>query len=163
MKYLRILLCVVAVVFMVTVFSSCDDDSESNRPDVTISVSYGEEVSVVDNDVYLVQGNDLQITGVYVRANRPGKTATMGPVTYAFNGITVGYNPVAPFGITVPTASLSPGRYLLTIGMTVAEVHCELAQAYAPIEVNIVSSQDDIPSDADNADGSLYPVRINLQ
>ena len=111
----------------------------------------------------MVRGNDLQITGVYVRANRPGKTATIGPVTYSLDGVTVGYNPVAPFGITVPTASLNPGSYLLTVSMTVAVVHCEIAQAYAPIAVNVVASADDIPSDANESEGPEYVVRINLQ
>lgn len=163
MKILRLLPLMMALVIPSLALTSCDDDDDSDMPDVTISLSYGEGAVAVDHQVYVVKGNDLTVTGVYVRANRPGKTATLGPVTYSFNGVVVGYNPVAPFGITLPTASLEPGQYVLTLSMTVAEVHCELAQGMASVPVNVVDSESDIPSNPDNDGGNTHEVKISLQ
>lgn len=162
MKLIRLSTILMAAMLMSFAMTSCDDDDGKNMPDVSISLSYGDNATVIDHEVYIVQGNDLVVTGVYVKANRPGKTATIGPVTYTLNGITIGYNPVAPFGITLPMAAMQPGKYILTIGMSVAEVHCELAQTTAQIPVNIVASADDIPS-IPNDDGSeQHAVRISF-
>lgn len=163
MKTLQLLSILIALLLPSIVLTSCNDDDDKNMPDITISLSYGENATAIDHEVYVVQGNDLTITGVYVKANRPGKNATIGPVTYSFNGIVVGYNPVAPFGITIPTASLEPGKYSLSLGMSVAELHCELAQAYAQVPVNIVASDTDIPSNPNDNGEAEHAVRISLQ
>lgn len=164
MKTLRFLPLMLTLFLPSLALTSCDnDDDNSNMPDVTISLSYGDGAVAVDHEVYVVQGNDLTVTGVFVKANRPGKTATLGPVTYTFNGVVVGYNPVAPFGLTLPTASLAPGQYLLTLGMTVAELHCELAQAVASVPVNVVADEADIPSNPNDDGDPQHAVRISLQ
>lgn len=163
MKLFRLTLAMLIALTASFAMTSCDGDDDKNMPDVSISLSYGDNATAIDHEVYIVQGNDLVVTGVYVKANRPGKTATIGPVTYSLNGIIVGYNPVAPFGITVPMATLTPGKYILTLGMSVAEVHCELAQSTAQVPVNIVASESDIPSNPNDDGAEQHAVRFSLQ
>lgn len=123
-------------------FTACSDDDDT--PDVNISVNYENGVQVADT-VYAVMGDTLKITGIDVKANRPGKKATGGIVTYNLNGVTYFVSAVAPYPCNIPTSDFVPGRYSLGMLMPVFEVDCTPATAYMAMPLKFVESADQIP------------------
>ncbi len=134
---------------------SCSD--EDDLPQVSISLTYDENATIVGNEVYVVKPNSFVVESLNVEAVRPGHTATNGPVAYWFDGIPLGVNPVEPFGITIPTENLLVGRHRLAMEFRVAEEGCGLATASALVIVHVVKDVTDIPTDDDPT------LRMNLE
>ena len=60
MKILRLLPLMMALVIPSLALTSCDDDDDSDMPDVTISLSYGEGAVAVDHQVYVSRATTLR-------------------------------------------------------------------------------------------------------
>lgn len=138
----KLLFLIFALPLLTVVTASCDNDG--NVPNVDIKMSYA-NATVVDSKVYVVKPDTLIVKSVTVTAVDKGHAATNGPVTYWFDGVPVLTNPVAPFGVKIPTDDLEVGKYALQFSMPVYEEGCELATAAGAITVNVVGSPDDIP------------------
>jgi len=123
--------------------TACSDDDDT--PDVDISVNYENGVQVEDT-VYAVMGDTLKITGIEVKAKRPGKKATGGIVTYNLNGVTYFVSAVAPYPCYIPTSDFVAGRYVLGMLMPIFEVDCTPATAYMEMPLKFVENADQIPS-----------------
>ncbi len=126
-------------------FTSCSSDDE--KPQVNIDLTYG-NASVIDGQVYVVQPDTFKILSVAVTPVREGHKATNGPVSYFMNGVPMGTNPVAPFGVNILTSELTPGAYAVQMFMPVYEEGCELANAVAQIQLNVLSDSTQLPSAA---------------
>lgn len=134
---------------LVAALTACHDDDD--MPQVNLKVQYNSPV--VDGEVYVVKPNDFKIESVDVTAVREGHKATNGPVSYFINAIPVGTNPVSPYGITIPTADLEIGKFVVQMVMPIYEVDCTMATAVSQITVNVVENESDIPETAVPSNG----------
>ncbi len=153
-KFLSILL---ALPLLVS-FTSCHDDD--NLPQVKINVTYASPV--VDHAVYVVKPDTFKVESVNVVALRPGHVATNGPVSYWFNGVSLGTNFAPPFGIKIPTENLSVGSYFMTMEMTVLEEGCEMATLTSSVKVCVVEDESEIPESAGGETRSM-PVEYTIR
>lgn len=129
---------------MMAFIASCSDD-DNELPQVDINFSY-ENAVVSSNEVYVVQPDTFVIESINVTATRPNHVATcVGPVNYWLDGHALGSTFVAPFGISIPTESLSLGRHTLTVNMGIAEEGSSLGTAVSAITFNVVADASDIP------------------
>lgn len=142
MKKLFLALLALPLIGMMTACSSDDD-----MPQVNIDLNYGNS-TVVDNQVYVVKPDTFKIESVTVTAAREGKKATNGPVSYFINGVPLGTNPVAPYGIELPTDDMEVGSYAIQLYMPIYEQGCELASSVSEIRLNVVADSADIPTAA---------------
>ncbi len=137
--------------------SSCSE--EDKLPNVNMTLTYESGV-VSDGMVYIVQPDDLIVKSINITAVNQGHKATSGPVTYWLNGMSLGTNPEAPFGITIPTKNLEPGKYALQLSMPVYEEDCELSTATAVVVVNVVADVQELPDVSDGQELNLsYTLR----
>ena len=60
----------------------------------------------------------------------------------------IGYSPVAPYGIDVPTATVGVGNHLLDLRMAIVQVDKSVANALISYPIKVVASADDIPDPA---------------
>lgn len=123
-------------------FTSCDDDD--NMPNVRISIDYG-NATVVDNAVYVVKPDTLKVLAVTVKAVNTDHNATLGPVTYSFDGVPSAVVPVSPYPVNIATKDIPVGSHVLELSATVAEEGCSLATIAAAVKVNVVENASDIP------------------
>lgn len=130
-------------------FSSCDDDND--MPDVTMNVSMSNVVQY-DGITYVVAGDTIKVNSVTVKPVTGGNAAIAGGVTYIWdvytNEMSVGYSPVAPYGIDVPTATVGVGNHLLDLRMAIVQVDKSVANAFISYPIKVVASADDIPDPA---------------
>ena len=68
-KFLKLLVLPLLACLPMTVFVSCGDDDDT--PDVDLSISI-EDATVVDDVIYVVKGETLEITAVNIKNNEPG-------------------------------------------------------------------------------------------
>lgn len=127
-------------------FTSCDDNDDV--PDVDFNVTFS-KAQFADDQVYVVQGDTIDIQSVEAINNEQGKGVTIPYVNYYFDGIFVGQNPIAPYGfdIVVPD-NVIIGKHTLQISCPVFAVDKAPGYAVVTYTVNVVQSDDDIPSDA---------------
>lgn len=140
----KLLLALLALPLLAS-FASCSSDDD--MPQVNIDLTYG-NASVIDGQVYVVQPDTFRILSVAVTPVREGHKATNGPVSYFMNGVPVGTSPVAPFGVNILTSDLKPGAYAVQMFMPVYEEGCELANAVAQIQLNVLADSTQLPSAA---------------
>jgi len=127
-------------------FTACSDDDD-NMPDVNLNLTYG-NAQVVDDEVYVVKPDTFRIDRVEVTAVNPDKKATNGPVSYFINAVPLGTNPVAPFGMVLPTTDMKVGSYVIQMVMPIYEEGSELSTAVAQVKLNVVADSAEIPSAA---------------
>lgn len=153
---------------MLAAFTACDSDDD--MPQVDLSFDFA-NVKMVNGQAYVVAPDTFKITAINIKAIRPDHSATNGPVSYALNGVWVGTNPIAPFGITLVTTTapadstsfptLPVGKYTLTYSMPIYEEDCEIATGAGGLVINVVSDSTSIPADTTAAVN--HPVDINVQ
>lgn len=125
--------------------TACHDDGD-DLPAVDIDVTYTNG-TVVNGQVYVVQGQEFGVASIVTTATRDGKNATNGAVSYWINNIPIGTTDVEPFGFTLSQEwTAQPGYFYIEFMMPVYEEGCSLATAYARVKVNVVASAEDIPS-----------------
>lgn len=138
----RLLHALLALPLLASMVSCSSDD---DMPDVTLNVTYGNS-TVVDKQVYVVKPDTFRIDRLDVTAVSADKKAANGPVSYFLNAVPLGTNPVAPFGIAIPTRDMQAGSYVLQLTMPVYEEGCELSTLFTQIQLNVVDDQSDIPT-----------------
>lgn len=145
-KFLSLLLIAIPLSFAVT---SCNDDNDLPNVDMSIAISGGQRV---DNVIYVVQGDTLQIDSIGVTNNEPGKAAAITAATYYWDYQRLGTSLLPPYGFavvtTAPTANTpgTPlGKHLLEITCPLLAVDKEVATCVLAYTVQVVASPDDIP------------------
>lgn len=138
-KYLSLLLLLLPTMAFVT---SCSD--ESDLPDVDFDVNF-ENVTTIDNVLYVVQGESFEITSIDVISN-DGKNAMITNANYYWDYQFIGSSIEPPFGFKIevtPEASL--GKHVLQIDCPLFVQDKEPATALVSFAVNVVASLDDLP------------------
>lgn len=161
MKKILLLLLALPLLFAAT---SCDSDND--LPDVMITVNYRNAVDY--NDVlYVVQGDTLMIDSVGVQPATPnGKATQILGVSYRLNGWLVANNPIPPFGVAIPTDSLTPSAMVLSMQMPVLQIDKTPGTAYIKRRIQLVGSESELPVPADSvtrAQPQLTIVSAELQ
>lgn len=119
---------------------SCHD--EDDIPDVNVSITL-DNVVVKGNVIYTVQETPLDITSISVEG--VGSRALVTSVTYFWDGIRIGWNPLAPFSATIPGNAVSEGNHVLGISMEVAQEGKPLGFCATTYNVKAVAGTDDLP------------------
>lgn len=71
--------------------------------DLSISI---EDATVVDDVIYVVKGETLEITAVNIKNNEPGKKALITSATYFVDGVRLGTNIIPPYGFEIPLSAM---------------------------------------------------------
>ncbi len=148
MKKWYYLLILAILPVMAAAFTSCDDDDD--LPDVNISLTV-DKGKVVDDVMYVVQGDTLQIASINVENNDNGKGAGITNVNYYWDGYYYAPSVFSPFGMTFPTSDQTPiGDHSIDITCTVLAVDKSISTAVLSYPVKVVASADDIPQVTDS-------------
>lgn len=141
--------------------TACHDDNES--PQVNISFTYGENVRVVNSDLYIVKGEDFSVESINCEAVRPNTVAVVtGPVNYWLDGMPLFTTGLAPFKVTFSTTDLVAGRHTLTVQMGIAEEGCALGMGVTQIGFNVVTDATEIPTPSGD-ESQTQPVEHTMQ
>lgn len=142
-KFLYLLL----VLPLVTLLAACsDDDNSKDLPEVSMNLQYSG--AVMDNhQLYAVKGDTITIQNVSVTPLPGTKKATLGEVTYAFDGLPFFRSIVTPYTAQIVTNNLPVGKYSFTVVATVFQVDKEIAFATFTYPVNIVATASELPGD----------------
>lgn len=132
-------------------FTSCNDDDD--LPDVSMGITV-EKARVLNDTIFVVQGDSIEIASIDIRNNESGKGAIVTQAEYLFAGISY-LTPVAPFAWRLATSAdpndfyyIPTGNYPLVIRCNIAAEDKSLAFGIMEFNVHIVASADDIPADA---------------
>jgi hypothetical protein len=125
---------------------SCSDDND--LPDVSFNIVVGTNNTIVDNTIYVPQGDDLSVQQLSCTNNDVNKAAVITNATYFLDGYRLGTTLVAPFTISIPTTDLSVGKHTLSIETTVLAVDKTPAFAVVSYPVEVVASASDMPGAA---------------
>lgn len=130
--------------------TSCSDDDD--LPNVTMSIDIS-NAQRIDNVIYVVQGDTLDINSINVVNNDSGKAAAITAATYYWDYQRLGVSMLPPYGFsivtTAPTGDLpgTPlGKHLLEIECPLLAVDKEVATAVMVYTVQVVASAADIPA-----------------
>lgn len=140
-KFLYLLL----VLPLVGLLAACSKDDAKDLPEVSLSLDYSGAASV-NGELYAIQGDTVTIENLTVTPLPGAKKATLGEVTYGFDGVPFFRSIVSPYATKILTADLKPGQYLLTVVATVFQVDKEVAFATFTYPLNIVGMAEDIPA-----------------
>lgn len=150
-KYSSILLSALAVA-SAAAFTSCDDDND--LPDVSMSITIDGGVFDTDGDIYVVQGDQLNVQSVNIINNIQGQAAAITYANYYWNYRLVAASTLPPFGCEALTDADTPvGKYELEISTNVLAVDKELATAVLDYDVIVVPDASMIPP---TATGTTY-------
>lgn len=146
-KILSLLLLALPLTFAL---SSCSDEDDMPNVDMSLNISGG---TMVDNTIYLVQGDTLVINGINVTNNEAGKAAAVTAATYFWDYTRLGTAMLPPYGFKIITTKAvdnlpgTPlGRHLLEIECPLIAVDKEVATAIMAYTVQVVENADDIPA-----------------
>lgn len=128
-------------------FVSCDDDN--TLPNVSFTVDFnGCAINPDNGDIYVVQGDTLQISSISVKNLESDKAAAITDAEYYWNYAFIGNNPFSPYGFEIYTENVPTGNNALTIRTSVVAVDKEPAFAVLGYNVKVVADSSDIPSNA---------------
>ncbi len=130
---------------------SCDDDNDLPNVEIYATFEGGTQVGDV---YYIVQGQELQVTGVNL-VNHGEKEATLGGVRYFWDYMPIGTTITSPYAINVATGELPVGNHLLQAEMPVYAVGYSICTGYMAKKIAIVAEQEDIPSVESPADPTV--------
>lgn len=133
-------------------FASCGDD---DLPNVKFTVNYDGGIGA-DGVIYVVQGDELAITGLYVTPYDTRHSAAIAEAVYYWDGIPAGATVVVPFGRAFDTAMYSVGDHFIQIRCNLVETDCAPAVGVVTLPVRIVASADEIPSTGEGS-GTVVP------
>ena len=146
MKKIRTLLFTALTLGACAGFTSCSDD-DNDLPDVTFEVSIEGGVFDDDGDIYVVQGDVLNVTSVTVKNNEPNKGATIANLSYYLEGIYLGTTNLPPFSCRDITGPDTPvGDYDLDITCNVLAVDKEVAVAALDYDIEVVPDASYLPA-----------------
>lgn len=125
-------------------FVACQDDND--LPKVKLEVDFG-EATVVDNTVYVVQGESFEVTGIKVINEESDKNAGITQASYYWDYYYLGTAVQPPYGFEVQLDDNTPvGRHLLEIESPLFAVDKAPAFAVMAFDIEVVASADDLPS-----------------
>lgn len=149
MKKFRTLFLSVLAVALCAGFTSCDDDDD--LPNVNMGITIEGGVFGPDGDIYVVQGDQLNILSVNVQNNVPNQGAALANVSYYLNSIYLGTTNLPPFSCNEITGENTPvGEYDLDITCNVLAVDKELAIASLDYDIEVVPDASYIPVGSTN-------------
>lgn len=156
-NFLKLLALPLLVCLPMMTFVSCSDDDDT--PDVSMSISV-EGATVVDDVIYVVKGETLEVTSVNITNNEPGKKAMITAAAYYFDGFRVGVLIVPPYGLKIPMdKDVSIGKHAMQIVCDIAAEGKALGIAALDYDVVVVEDAADIPSGkVSDKIGSTVPV-----
>lgn len=149
-KIFSILLLALPLAFMTT---SCSDDDDLPNVDITVNMSNCKQL---DDVVYVVRGQILNIDGITVKNLDSNKPALITRASYFWDYTLLGTSVVAPYGFEIATIAPDEegvggtplGKHLLEIEMPVLAEDKAVATGVVAFVVQVVESEDDIPADA---------------
>ena len=129
---------------------SCD----SNKiPDVDIVATF-DGGTQVDDLYYVVQGDELQVTGIHVVND--DIQASIGNVTYYWDYTPIGISTTAPYALNISTDEVSIGYHILTAEMPVYAVGYSISSGFMAKKIVVVADYDDIPTDSTPGDTNTH-------
>ncbi len=138
--------------------ASCDHSDDVPDVDVTVTVS---GCTVVDNVVYIVQGNGFKVESVNLE-NHGTKNAVIGSVVYLWDYSRVGDSVIAPYSYNFNTSATELGDHLFQLEAAVYAVDYSPAIAFLSYDVVVVASADDIPGDAPDDPATTYQLHAKI-
>ncbi len=129
---------------LMTAFTSCSDDDDV--PDVDIKLEFAATNTVINNEVYVVKPEDIQVVAVKVTSNIKDQNAGTSNVSYFLDGYPMGTNYISPYGINIPTKDLDPGTYNLAYSLPVFQENHSIGSAAGGMKIHVVADAADIPS-----------------
>lgn len=143
-KILKLMIMPLLVCLPVAMLVSCSDDDDT--PDVSLSISV-DGATVVDDVIYVVKGETLDIASVNIVNNEQGKNALVTSAAYYFDGFRMGVVIVPPYGMKIPMANdIALGKHSMQIVCDVAAEGKALGIAAMNYIVVVVEDASDIPS-----------------
>jgi hypothetical protein len=128
--------------------TSCDDDDD--LPNVEMSVAFS-NCKIVDDVVFVVQGDTLTIDSVTVTNLEKGKAAAITSATYYWDAVRLGTAVVSPFRFQIATSESTPlGEHLLQIETPVLAVDKAAAVGMMNYTVMVVADSLALPGDTIN-------------
>ena len=149
-KLFTLLMALPLALLSLTTTSSSDDDKDLPDVDFTLQV---ENAQIVDNTIYVVQGDTLKVTAIDVTAVSGSKDCGIARATYFIDGV-IAYNTIfPPFGAEFPTykadgdqPGTSIGNHTMLIEMTVLQVKKEIGIAALGYNIKVVEDESQIPT-----------------
>lgn len=123
-------------------FVACDDDNDLPNVEVYATFEGGTQVG---DSYYVVQGDELQVTGVTL-VNHDTKEAAIGGVRYFWDYMPIGTTITQPYAINIATAELPVGSHLLQAEMPIYAVGYSICTGFMAKKIVIVASTEDIPT-----------------
>lgn len=148
-KLFSLLLLALPLTFLAT---SCSDDDDLPNVDITVKMS---NCKKLDNTIYVVRGQTLDIDGITVKNLDGDKPALITQATYYWDYYVLGTSVIAPYGFQIATVAPTEevegtplGKHLLVIEMPVLAEDKSVATGIVDFVVQVVESEDQIPADA---------------
>jgi hypothetical protein len=143
------------------VTTSCDDDGESDLPDVdvTATISGG---TFYEGEIYIVQGQALTIESMTLD-NYTKQDGAIGSVTYYWDHYLFSTQMVQPFTFTIQTSEQTVGKHLLQAQMPIYVAGYSVCWGFIQYYVNIVATADDMPEGAYIAGNQITMVDCAIQ
>ncbi len=132
-------------------FASCNNDDD-DLPNVSLGITIEGGVFGPDGDIYVVQGDQLNVLSVDVQNNVQGQNAALANVSYYFDSRYIGTTNTPPFSCLNLTGEDTPvGDYDLDITCNVLAVDKELAIASMDYDIEVVPDASYIPVGSTNS------------
>lgn len=146
MKKIFALIMPVIAMFALT---SCHDDDD--LPDVAFNVQIENAVRA-DGKVYVVQGQDFEVSAITVENHEAGKRAMITNANFYWDSYYIGSAVQPPFGFEISVEPETPvGRHTLDIECPLYAEGKEPATALVYFTVEVVASADDLPETGETA------------
>ena len=138
-KFLTFLLPVIAMFAL----SSCHDDKDLPDVDFNFEIANGTRV---DGQLYVVQGDTLEIEAITVTNKEQGQGAMITSASYYWDYYYLGASIQPPYGFEIFVDENTPvGRHVLDVECPLYASDKEPATAVVSFDVQVVASADDIP------------------
>ncbi len=137
-------------------FVSCDDDKDLPNVEIYATFDGGTQV---DDVYYIVQGQELQVTGVTL-VNHDDKEASLGGVRYFWDYMPIGTTITQPYAITISTEEMPVGNHLLQAEMPIYAVGYSICTGFMAKKIAVVAEEEDIPAVDTPADSK---TQANIQ
>lgn len=129
--------------------TACHDDDDLPQVDFTLTIEGG---AYSNGTLYVVQGENLTISGITVTNVESGKGAMISSASYYWDGYYLGAAIQPPYGFEIETTDLTPlGGHTLEIVSPLYAVDKSLATAVLVYTVEVVESAADFPEGSTTA------------
>ena len=129
------------IVLLPFIFVSCKNDDEIPNVDFKVEISGGK---YVNDKIYVVKGDTLTLEKVEIVSH--DKNATIGEVSYFWDGQFIFTNPFPPYKISISTNKMALDVHRLHFNCPVYAEDYPILTAYFDYKVELVEIQDSIPN-----------------